>query len=170
MMPIIRVMSKELIQETGVPHWLQPPKLDRSNEYTEWTWEAALGRVADGETLTSICRDPTMPDLQPFRRWIHSDAARRDRYYASRAIGAEKVEDELIDISDAADNPMEDTARSALRIQTRKWLLGVWNRDRYGEKKQIDQSVVVDIGAAMERAQKRVQASRQGRVIEGEVE
>jgi hypothetical protein len=40
-------------------------------------------------------------------------------------------------------------------------LLGVWNRKRFGEIKQIEQNVTIDILAAMQAASERVQARTQ---------
>jgi len=160
-------MGSELIQTTGVPHWLQPPKKDGGEFYTEWVWEHALERCTAGETLTSICRDAHMPDIERFRRWIFADPQRKARYYEAREAGAEKIEDEMLDIADG--EGMEDVQRSTLRINTRKWLLGVWNRKRYGESKQIDVNHTVDITDAMRAAEERaamLHNDRMGVVIE----
>ena len=159
-------VKKDLIQNTGIPHWMQPPKKTATDGYYEWTWEAALVRVRAGETMTSICRDPTMPAHRDFVSWIHADAARKDAYYAARAIGAEKVEDEILDISDGTmeGGMPSDVKRDSLRIETRKFLLGVWDRTRYKPPPTVDVSVTVDLTEAMERANERA-----GTVIEGEV-
>jgi hypothetical protein len=69
------------------------------------------------------------------------------------------VASEMLEIADASDS-LEDVARSTLRINTRKWLLGVWNRKRFGDVKQIEQNVTIDMGAAMADAQKRVESAR----------
>lgn len=99
-------------------------------------FESALDQIMEGVTLTAVIRnDPRGIDYGKFQAWIRKDKDRKRRYYEAKEIGSEKVEDELIDISDATDNPMEDVARSTLRIATRKWLLGVWDKRRYGDEK-----------------------------------
>jgi hypothetical protein len=55
---------------------------------------------------------------------------------------------------------MEDVARSTLRVGTRKWLLGVFNRKRFGDVKQIEQNVNVSLSEAMSDAQQRIEAAR----------
>lgn len=157
----------ELITQTGVPHWLQPPKLDRSTFYPEWVWEHVLQRISAGETLTSICKDEVMPEYKRLLGWIHAEEERKNRYYLAREIGAERVEDQILDIADGLDNVMEDVQRSALRITSRKWLLGVWNRKRYGETTNLDVNVRVDLSEAMAKAQERVNG-RAPVTIEGE--
>ncbi len=152
------------ITETGVPHWLQPP--DVRGELTEYSWNKILEGISHGHTLKSIVDDGLGVDYNQLLRWIHKNEARKAEYYQAREIGAEVIADDLIEISDGVDS-MEDVARSSLRIQTRKWLLGVWNRGRYGDIKQIEQNVTIDISEAMERAQQR--ALKRGNVIEGEI-
>lgn len=163
---------KNLITETGIPHWLQPPKLGRGDHYHEWTWETILDKLAAGETLTAICRDVTMPEYGPLLKWIHAEEARKQRYYDARAIGMEAMGDQLLNIADGKNadgsDPVieEDVQRSALKVSTRKWLMGTLNRDRYGDSKKVDVNVNVDISEAMKAAQERITT---GKTIEGEI-
>jgi hypothetical protein len=167
-------MKTPLFIETGIPHWLQPPKLDRHPPFTEYTWEQFLDWIRGGGTLTSYCRENhNAPDAGRLRRWIHADPKRLDEYYEADAIGSGHVEDEMIDIADGMSDPYgmpSDVQRDALRINTRKWLLSVKNRARYGEKKQIDVGVTVDMGEVIQEARARVENKRQPALIEnGEV-
>lgn len=127
-----------------------------------------LDHVARGEPVSTwFADDPRELDYAKFLRWIHSDETRKNRYREAQKIGAEVISDQMIVIADGGEGVIpEDVARSTLRISTRRWLLGVWDRDRFGEKKQIDQNVVIDLGDAMRMAQERVQ----NRVIEGRAE
>lgn len=158
--------NKPPIEMTGVPHWLLPP--DTPGNLTEYSWNKILEGISMGHTLRSIVDDQKLGvEYNALMRWIHKDENRKAEYYRAREIGAEAIADDLIEIADGVDS-MEDVARSSLRIQTRKFLLGVWNRKRYGDVKQIEQNVTVDIGAAMERAQQRA-LGRISNVIEGEL-
>lgn len=104
--------------------------------------EDALERVSNGHPLKSIVDDdPRGVDYGKFYTWLLKDPIRRSRYYEAREIGAEMVADELLDIADASTESMEDVARSTLRVNTRKWLLGVWNRKRYGDDRTIGMPV-----------------------------
>ena len=109
----------------------------------ELMFEDTLDRVTRGHPLKDIVNDsPRQIDYASYYTWIKKDPQREKRYYEAREIGAEIVADELIAIADATDNPMEDVARSTLRINTRKFLLGVWNRRRYGD----DRSSAASLG------------------------
>jgi len=120
-------------------------------------FERAIDRLMMGQPLSSSVElDPRQPEYGHFIGWIHKDADRKRRYLEAQEIGAEVVANQLLEIADAEDS-IEDVARSTLRINTRKWLLGVWNRKRFGETKQIEQNVTIDLGGAMEEARRRVE-------------
>lgn len=115
-------------------------------------FEQALEALAGGTTLTEFCHSYYMP-MSPvrFRSWMMQDQRRKNAYYGAKALWAEALEDELIRISDgigpdgsrpSPSQPSlpEDVQRSALRIQTRKWIMEKSNRKRYGDVKHIEQT------------------------------
>lgn len=132
----------ELIQETGVPHWLQPPKQDTTAEYTEWTWEETLRRLSAGEPLSSICRDETMPEYGRFMRWIHdkNHPERKERYREAQKLATEfhgdTMQEEMASQYDENGMP-KDIHWQRERNNMRKFLMSAWNRDRYSEKKDV---------------------------------
>lgn len=151
-------MKNPLFIQTGIPHWLQPRKRDNNPPFAEQTWEDLLDWTRSGGTLAAFCRENPSPSEGQLRLWIHSDPSRKEAYLEAKALGAEKVEEEMLLIADGGFQEgciPNDTNRDALRISTRKWLLGVWNRDRYGEKKQIDVGVSVDMGEVLNEARER---------------
>ena len=106
-------------------------------------FESVLETLAEGRSLDEFCRSyHTQLSPARFRTWIYRDRNRRNAYLAAKAVGAEAVEDELIRIADGtlADGSAspDDVTRSQLRINTRKWLLQVWNRKRYGDVKTVE--------------------------------
>lgn len=112
-------------------------------------FEFVLESLAEGNTFERFCREYQAPiaplSIARFRTWIFRDDRRKAAYLVAKAMGAEAVEDELIRISDGLDqlgNPApSEVSRSKLQIDTRKWLLQVWNRKRYGDIKQVEQTV-----------------------------
>ena len=113
-------------------------------------FEMALEAIAGGTPLSEFCLNyhTTLPAAK-FRTWIYRNLKRKQAYLAAKAIGAETVEDDMIRISDGvrADGTQspEDVSRSTLRVNTRKWLLQVWNRPRYGEKTTIEQTTTTRV-------------------------
>jgi hypothetical protein len=146
------------------PTWLMPPqsvaKNDRSKavrdlEVQTWAiaFETILERLSEGVPFDTICKEYHAP-LSParVRTWIFSNERRRNAYVAAKAIGAESVEDDLLRIADGlrpdGTASLDDVPRSQLRIQTRKWLLQVWNRDRYGDVKKVEQTTTTRLNAS----------------------
>lgn len=134
----------------------------------EHSLDTVLAHIARGNPLTAALEDyPFEFEYAKYLAWLLRDEDRKRRYYEAQEIGAEVVAQQMLAIADAEDS-VEDVARSTLRINTRKWLLGVWNRRRFGEVKQIEQNVTIDLSSAMAEAQARVEAARtidvQGRV------
>lgn len=106
-------------------------------------FESVLETLAEGRSLDEFCRTyHTQLSPARFRTWIYRDRNRCNAYLAAKAVGAEAVEDELIRISDGVlvdgSASPDDVSRSQLRINTRKWLLQVWNRKRYGDVKTVE--------------------------------
>lgn len=117
-------------------------------------FEVFLDKMASGTPLDTICREYHLPISPPkFRLWVYRDKKRKAAYLVAKALGAEAVEDELLRISDGikADGTasLDDVARSTLRIQTRKWLLQVWNRRKYGDVKHIEQTTTTRVDPSM---------------------
>jgi hypothetical protein len=117
-------------------------------------FETALEQVAGGWTLSEFCMNYPDPLDRPlsagrFRAWIYRDEKRRNAFYAAKALAAEAIEDEMLRISDGVrangEASMDDVARSQLRIQTRWKMLQVYNRNRYGDIKTIEQTVTTRI-------------------------
>lgn len=135
-------------------------------------FERVLDNLADGITVAETLRDDIREiSYGSLLRWIHENPDRKQLYEAARKIGTEVMANEIVNIADGK-NPdgsetLEDVSRSTLRINTRKFIMQSWNRDRYGEKRQIDQNVNVNLIDAMEEASKRLKDAR-GVTIEGD--
>lgn len=108
-------------------------------------FESALEAAASGVTLEQFAQSYHVRlNASRFRTWIYQHAKRRNAWQAAKAVGAEQVEEDLIRIADGI-NPdgspsLADVARSTLQVNTRRWLLTVWNRERYGDLKRIEQT------------------------------
>jgi len=115
-----------------------------------FTWAVAnkiCERLAEGETLRSICRDKGMPAASVVRRWALDD---REGFYAhyarARDTGLDAMADELLDIADDGENDRdadgkadsEHINRSRLRVDTRKWYLSKLAPKRYGDRSSLE--------------------------------
>lgn len=162
-----KTKAPHLFTWTDIPVWLQMPKTDHGDHYTEWTWEEILSRTMAGYRLEQICADPTMPKRERLIRWLgHPDNAEyMAQYEEARRIGTLALEEEALAIADGLpfdpsdpDMPAipDDVTRAKLRVETRWKSIRAWNADRYGDKKQVDMSIQIDVRDAMARAAERV--------------
>jgi hypothetical protein len=189
--PMTPAPQDQSLDQLELPEWLTPAttptnpdpahtqlvaqgKQDRLallQQQYEFAFDRVIDRIAAGNPLSAALEGlPYQFEYGKYIQWILKDENRRQRYYEAQETGAEIVADQMLNIADA-DDSLEDVARSTLRINTRKWLLGVWNRKRYGETKQIEQNVTINLTDAMAEAHARLDNMRtvevQGRVIDG---
>lgn len=109
-------------------------------------------RIADGESLLSICREADMPKLKTVFRWL-LDADKEwfyKEYEKAKNVQAEHMFEQLLEIADDGTNDMmirengdgsvsavvnkEVINRSRLRVDTRKWYLSKVLPKKFGDK------------------------------------
>lgn len=161
--------SKEHIRALRVA---REARLSLLHDQFEAHFDTVLDVVASGSPASAAFEATHMSDaMGKFFRWVKADPARFDKLREAQEIGAEVVSNQMVAIADASDS-LEDVARSTLRINTRKWLLGVWDRKRFGEVKQNDVNITVNLADAIAAGQARVDAARtidaETRVIHGD--
>lgn len=119
--------------------------LGRPSKYTKKVADQICARIADGEPLRQICRDPDMPAWRTVYDWKAADPDFAARIAHAREAGHDAIAQECLDIADETthdtlstehgDRPnTEWISRSKLRIETRLKLLAKWDPSRYGDK------------------------------------
>jgi hypothetical protein len=99
-------------------------------------------RIADGEPLVAICRDPATPDWETICAWRVTRPSFRARLVRARQFQAEILFEEIAEIAtelrsgDVAS--AGDVARAKLRIDTLKWLVGRMAPAMDAERKSLD--------------------------------
>lgn len=111
--------------------------LGRPSLYSEELCAEICARLAEGESLRSICRDDGMPHLITVLRWVGSEqhAAFRMQYAEARSAGLEHKADEILEIADAeiASGDSTAVAKQRLQIDARKWILSKLVPKKYGD-------------------------------------
>ncbi len=114
-------------------------KRGRPSIYTAELATAICERLAQGESLRSICRDEGMPTETTVRQWALDD---REGFYSqyarARDMGLDAMADEVLAIADT--DAGEDVQRSRLRFDARRWYLSKLAPKRYGERLGIEQA------------------------------
>lgn len=118
-------------------------------EFSRELFDVICERIADGESLRSICADNDMPNKATVFRWLAADKALGDQYARARDAQADALFDEILDIADDGRNDWmarngedsegyalngEHVQRTRLRIDARKWMAGKLRPKVYGDK------------------------------------
>lgn len=109
--------------------------MGRPSKYSPKLADEICERIADGESLKSICNDEHMPNKATVFRWL-SDEAFRDKYERARDAQADALADEIVDIADG-DGEESDPQRDRLRVDARKWVAAKLKPKKYGDKSLI---------------------------------
>ena len=119
----------------------------RPSSYTQKTADAICARLADGESLRSICSGKAMPSKTTVMRWLASNAAFRDQYACAREQQADTLVDDIVAIADEAAVTIKHegdevslaldataVARNRLRVDARKWVAARMAPKKYGDR------------------------------------
>ena len=124
--------------------------MSHQSRYTPELAAEICQRLAGGETLRAICRDPHMPAESSVREWVTDNRdGFAEPYRRARDLQLEHWADAIIDIGDDGSNDWmernetnnagwrlngEHVQRSRLRCDNLKWLLSKLRPDKYGDR------------------------------------
>lgn len=131
--------------------------MGRPIEYTPQVAANICERLADGESLRSICRDKKMPDRSTIFRWLARQdgegettfAEFRDQYAYAREAQADAYFEDIVEIADTPQlgvktktNEKGETETTEadmiehrrLRVDARKWVAARLAPKKYGDK------------------------------------
>lgn len=122
----------------------------RPAAYAPQVADEILQLLAEGLSLSEICRREDMPARSTVNLWVaHDTEGFADRYARARDAQAERYAEEIIEISDDGTNDWvarrqgdetitaadhEHIQRSKLRVDSRKWLMARMAPKRYGDR------------------------------------
>lgn len=127
----------------------------RPSKFTSKIADDICKRIAEGESLRSICREDQMPVISTVMKWL-LEADKRgfsEQYEIACNARAELMFEELLEIADDGTNDYtkkeradgetymvldaEHVQRSRLRVDTRKWYLSKVLPKKFGEKLDV---------------------------------
>ena len=118
----------------------------RPSSYTPEVADKICERIAEGESLRTICLDADMPHRATVFRWL-SNQSFRDQYTRAKEEQAETLADEIVAISDepppitpAGSTDSGHVAWQRNRVEARKWVAAKLKPKKYGEKVQTEVS------------------------------
>lgn len=130
------------------------PKAKRGAPAFRWTPEIEseiLKRMAEGESLRTICKDDWLPSRTTVRIRAIEDEDFAVRYARARELQADELFDQIKDIADDSTEDwmdgdggpkldVEHVQRSKLRIDSRKWMAAKLRPKVYGDKIDLNHS------------------------------
>ena len=118
----------------------------RPSTYTEEWAREICARLANGESISKICRDDDMPGLSTVYEWLDARKEFADRYARAREDQAHYYAAEIIEIADNSGLDVtigpdgkitinnESVARARLMTDARKWYASKLAPKHYAEK------------------------------------
>jgi len=109
--------------------WCKTLKGSREERRTE-----LLARTAEGEPLTRITRDETMPARSTVYEWIETDPEFALAFRIARMRGVHALADQCLEIADTPATTAVEVSDKRVRIDTRMRLMAKWLPGVYGDK------------------------------------
>lgn len=128
----------------------------RPTDYTKEVADTICGRIVAGESLRRICSDDEMPAASSVFKWLREHPEFSEQYAKAKEEQAEGFADELVLIADEREYEKVEVdgvplavkfdatavARNRLRVDTRKWVASKLLPKKYGERSQVDHTIV----------------------------
>ena len=110
-----------------------------------------LSEIEEGNSLRSVLSKKDMPSRYTFFEWLKDDDGKANQYARACEVRAEGIFEDILEIADNSSNDTiytdkgeipnsEWIARSRLKVDARKWMLGNINPKKYGERIQQEHS------------------------------
>lgn len=96
--------------------------------------DKVLARVAVGDPLAVVLREPGMPHYTNWYDWCREDAALGIAYARARATGFDQIATTARETARGRGESTQDVQRDKLIIETDLKLLAKWDPKRYGDK------------------------------------
>jgi len=126
--------------------------MGRPSSFTQEIADTICERLADGESLRSICSGENMPNRATVFRWLAGDPLFSDQYARARDAQADAFADDIVAIADEsrkgvkivtkANGDVETTEidmieRARLQVDARKWIASKLKPKKYGDKLEL---------------------------------
>lgn len=116
------------------------------SEFQEEQFAIVCERMADGETLSAICKEADTPSRATFLRWVKNDTARSKAYQLARQAQADFYFDQIKDIAfDSSEDALvnqrgtvvanhEFIGRSRVKVDALKWIASKLDPVKFGDR------------------------------------
>ncbi len=129
----------------------------RPTKYSESLADEICCLISQGDSIRQICLLERMPYESTIYRWLIKHKSFCEKYARAKEAQMEKFNEDILDIADDSRNDWiekedkrtgkkfialneEHIARSKIRIEARKWLMGKHKPNKYGDKVALQHS------------------------------
>lgn len=135
-------------------------KQGRPTKYNKEQADKICNWLIEGKSLTSFCKEADNPPIQTVFKWLEKNKRFRERYIHARAIQAQVLFDQCVDIADDSSNDFmekkarngevyeavdhENINRSRLRIDTRQYFAKLVAPKLYNDKYVDPEDVAIE--------------------------
>jgi hypothetical protein len=119
----------------------------RPSRYTPELADRICQRLAEAESLRSICRESWAPGLRTVLAWVSTKPEFRRQYDIARNFGREMVGEDVLAIADGVGTSLEAIKEARRQIDAKKWHLGRMAPKRRGPIAKLGISAPVRAGA-----------------------
>ena len=110
------------------------PQFGRPTGYSPELAQTICDKLADGQSLASICREEEIPTRATVYNWLETYPDFLDKYSRVRSVWqAESLADNVLDISQTEDDPR----KAQVQINAAIWVAGKLAPKKYGDTKHI---------------------------------
>lgn len=112
-----------------------------------------IERIANGETLRSICDDEGMPSEYTFRRWVQTQPGLSEVYAVAREMSAHSMEEEALELArEVAQNPDTTVKIRAVDVAMGqlRWSASRRNPRVFSERGAVQITVPIQINTSLD--------------------
>lgn len=103
-------------------------------KYSEKIADTICERMANGETIAAICRDPEMPSASSVLRWRDANPAFDARCARARELLAQHNEQQMVDVCDAVQSGEMPSDVARVVLSNLQWRAAKSAPKLYGDK------------------------------------
>ncbi len=116
----------------------------RPSSYSHQVADEICRRIAEGEPLTKICKDPKMPAYRTVLGWRVSDAGDGSflhMYARAREDAADTLADEIRELAQRVERGDLDPNAGRVAIDALKWIASKLKPRAYGDKLELSAKI-----------------------------
>ena len=103
----------------------------RPTEFTQAMADLICERLADGQSLRTVCKSDDTPAMSTVFKWLREQESYSEQYTRATAERAEAMVEDMQAISD---DKQIDHNHKRIMVDTRKWIASKLKPKKYGER------------------------------------